>query len=347
MTGDFEWHHEAAVFSRCYAHVGSKNDNEMCPFCLAGGPNYPFTDVGDSPAWATTLDASLPWSQTPPLNRVPFSTSRPASLYRCDPFHILKFGFFKDLAACILLELCWLGLFDFSVPGELKNITDRLQRAHALFRLWCLAEKKSPTIRKFSLSVLHRKRASRHPFLGGKGADSVLVLMFLGFYIRLRKPEISVPDTQRLLSAMLQTIDGGLTFTGMLQSHNIFMSAYCGRLMHQSGLRVLRGYTFLAARSIQQGTHLYALRPKLHYCHHLLIDLERQINGNQSHDGNQGHDGNQSPVLNPGLWNCESNEDWIGKVSRLSRKVSPRLISLRTIQRYLVAIRLTLKKHGL
>ena len=52
-------------------------------------------------------------------------------------------------------------------------------------------------------------------------------------------------------------------------------------------------------------------------------------------------------VLNYGaVYNCEANEDFIGRISRLSRRVSPRKTTLRTIERYLVGCKLAFKRAG-
>ena len=82
---------------------------------------------------------------------------------------------------------------------------------------------------------------------------------------------------------------------------------------------------------------LFNLRPKVHFFHHFLTDLEALISQAPQH----------GPIFNSaGVFNCEANEDWIGRVSRISRKVSPRLPIRRTIGRYLVACRLYFKKAG-
>ena len=334
VKGDLEFHHEVANFTRTYVHAGFKNPKEMCPECLAGGPLHPYTDVRQNPSWSSTLYASEPWVSRPILNEVPFSRQKPAALYRRDPFHTLKFGFLKDLGASVLVELSWLGIFDTDDASESHALPCRLQRAWSYFKLWTIAEKKHPTIRTFSLGTLHRTKASNFPFLGGKGADSVMVLMFLEFFIDLKAAQVQDQDVSRKMDAMLETIKGALHFVGIHHTHRLFLDPYCADLLWQSGARLLRGYALLANDSIQMQRRLYSLRPKVHYFHHILYDLQLQLAA--------GH----SSILNPIIFGCEGNEDFIGRVSRLSRKVSPRLASRRTIDRYLLACKLLYRKHG-
>ena len=331
--GDLEFHLEAGGFKRSYANVGTRNDIPMCPECHAGMPAHPFTDFRDVPSWKSSCHQSLPWDTTPALNLIPFSTAKPSTLYRRDCFHNLKFGLFKDIAACVLLELCQFGIFDFE-EAESRSLPSRLERAFSWYRLWLLSEGKHSTLRKFTLSNLHRKKVSNFPYLSGKGSDSVLCLMWLEFFLELKLPHLQDPHVIGKLRAMLETIRGGLHFVGIHHSHPLFIGPYCAELLLSSGMRFLRGYAYLAALSIREGQKLYSLRPKLHYFHHTLEDLRDQLAA--------GHE----QILNPIYAGCEANEDFIGRLSRLSRKVSPKITGQRTIDRYLVGCRLLFKKHG-
>ena len=332
--GDLEFHLEAGGFNRSYANVGVKNAIAMCPECHAGMAAHPFTDFRDVPGWKSTCHQTLPWDATPALNLIPFSHAKPTTLYRRDCFHNLKFGLFKDMSACVLLELCQFGIFDTDDAAESKALPSRLERAFSWYKLWLLTEGKHSTLRKFSLSNLHRKKVSNFPYLSGKGSDSVLCLMWLDFFIDLKLPGQQDPHVASKLRAMLETIRGGLHFVGVHHSHPLFMGRYCSELLLSSGMRFLRGYGYLASLSIREGQRLYSLRPKLHYFHHTLEDIREQIAAGHPY------------ILNPIYAGCEANEDYIGRLSRLSRKVSPKIAGQRTIDRYLVGCQLLFKKHG-
>ena len=135
---------------------------------------------------------------------------------------------------------------------------------------------------------------------------------------------------------MRETLFGALSYTGVYHSHGLFLELPCARFLLTSGYRLLRGYAYLANRCLRESRKLFALRPKLHYFHHTLWDLQLQIDAGHAH------------ILNySGLFNCEANEDFIGRCSRISRRVSPRLAALRTVQRYLVACKLIYRRAGL
>ena len=240
IKGDLEFHHEIAAFDRCYATAGTVNNLMMCPQCHAGTDQLPYTDVSDSPAWASTCHASVPWSALPRLSRIPFCSARPAAMYRFDIFHCLKFGILKDLGACLLIELASHGMFDCAGVRESVGLPARLERAHMLFKLWCVAERRNPNIRKFTKGTLHVTKIG-FPFLGGKGADAVLCCMFLQFFLRLNLPEVQRPDLKRLFKAMEETITGALDFLGVHHSHQVFLKPYCAKFVHVSGMKLFKG----------------------------------------------------------------------------------------------------------
>ena len=80
------------------------------------------------------------------------------------------------------------------------------------------------------------------------------------------------------------------------------------------------------------GVSGFRLRPKLHYFMHMLISSKTELAADVPY------------VLNTALWLCEANEDYIGGIARVSRRVHPSTAATRTIQRYLVKVRLLLER---
>ena len=331
--GDFEFLQlDCGDFQRTYMNEGRIRSYPMCPECSAGEPQYPATCVADHPSWVQTLYRSLPWTEEPPLNRAPFSETKKPFLYKRDMFHTLKYGFCRDLCASILILLSTLQYFDPLEGGFSKALDQRLVRAYSMFSMWCAAEGHCPSLKKFTLANLHRKKSTYFPWLGGKGSDTVLCMMFLDFYLGTCVRELRQECHGILIRAMMETVRGGLDFIGILHSHPNFLPHPCAVFMHRSGLRLLRGYAFLANHALQNHLKLFSMRPKTHYFAHSLWDLLVQINLNHEW------------VCSPALWNCEANEDFVGRISRLSRRVSPRLAGQRVIDRYLVGVQLLFRR---
>ena len=334
VKGDYEFFLEVGQLSRSYQNIGTTYEHEFCPECSAGQPNIPAMDMSPTPAWTATLYAMEPWQTMPVLNRIPFAASKPATLYRRDMFHTLKYGFLKDLVAGGIMYLAQLCYFD--VPGESRELDNRLQRAYSYFKLYCMVNSKVTTLRKFSKGSFHRDRARKFPFIGGKGADAIIGCEFLLFFVTLKLRAPLDPSHVQVLSALKQTLHGALTFCGIAHAHGIFMPQSCAAYMLKSGYRLLKGYSFLAQRCIAERRRFFCMRPKCHYFHHMLWDLQIQVQR-----------GDVAILNYAAVFNCEANEDFIGRISRVSRRVSPRLATLRTVQRYLIGCKMAFKRAGL
>ena len=331
--GDYEFLQlDCGDFQRTYMNEGRIASKGMCPECWAGCENFPATDMADVPAWVSTLYRDLPWTSEPPLCKAPYAETQKPGMFKRDMFHTLKYGFCRDLCASVLFLLGMMSYFD--PPDEVVSqaVDERLRRAHSMFAMWCAAESHCPTLRKFTKANLHRKKPTTFPWLGGKGSDTVLCMMFLDFFVRTCLREVRDESHQQVLCAMAETLRGGLDFIGILHSHGIFLPHSCAVFMHRSGLRLLRGYTYLAVHCMDRDLKLFSLRPKTHYFAHTLWDMGLQISLNHEW------------ICSPALFNCEANEDFVGKISRLSRRVSPRLCGQRVIDRYLVGAKLFFKR---
>ena len=332
VKGDLEFHQEAGQFDRCYANVGTAKDLAMCPECLAGMPGFNFTDVSNHPAWLDTVGTVSPWGidAEPPLHCLPFMDQPDPTMYRRDPFHLLKFGFARDLAAGLIVQLCSLEYFDIGIEaGDSRSVEERLGRAFGHFDLWCLASSKQKHLKSFTRENLKFAKNSSLPFLSAKGADVTLVLTWLSFVLTGFFEDPLHQDHVQLLSAMQQTTQGFLDYIGVMHSHGLWLPRCCAKVLSRAGFRLLKGYCYLADYSVKNKLiGGYNLRPKLHYFHHSLMDLQKRL-----------QDPTVKWFLNPNCWNCEANEDYIGRQARISRRVDARTCSLRTLQRYLVKVR--------
>ena len=335
IKGDYEYLMECGNFKRHHGRVGSVRENAMCPFCMAGSPNVPFENFSESPEWLATENTVEPWEEEPPWVRCPYSLLRQADMFKCDVFHTLKYGFCRDLAASLLIFLGFLGYFDLGGDlAESRSVEARLERAFNMFSLFCLSEGRNTTLKRFSKQNLHRQTSASFPWLGGKGSDTVLVMMFLDFFVGLCQADPKQASHNQLLCGMRQTLRGALDFLGTMHSHDIYLPTSCASFFLKSGYRLLRGYSFLARKALEHDLKLFDIRPKLHMFHHILCRVSRQVRANHAW------------VLSPAIHNNEANEDFIGRVSRLSRRVSPRLVSDRVLRRYLIGARLAFRRAG-
>ena len=332
--GDAEWHFEAGQFNRSYHNSGPRSNLQICPLCSAGEEGLPYTDVSKAPQWLQTVGASNPWDDgnEPPLLQVPFSRNFPANVYKCDPFHILKFGIFRDCAASCIIRLAVMQYFDADEPGESTAVPERLQRAFSYYHMWTLACKKCSSLKGFTRANLNYMNTTSFAWINAKGSEVTLLFMWLDHQITLFLRNLKQEGDRRVLQAMLQTIQGGLAYVGTMHSHGLWLPICCAKVQLDAGYSFARGYAWLAEFCTRAGASGFRLRPKLHYFMHLLMPLQAEIDSGKPH------------ALNAAIWLCEADEDFVGRIARVSRRVHARTASVRTIQRYLVKVRLMLEK---
>ena len=219
----------------------------------------------------------------------------------------------------MVIMLCFLKFFDD--VGDTGNLPDRLSRAFKVYALWCLAEGKTTALKNFTRANLHYGTASKFPYLGGKGSDTTLVLMWLEFYLQILLKDCPAQH-ESLLQAMQQQAQSTLHFLGVMHSHDLWLPLPCAKFMMLEGLKALRSYSYCAHVAMTLRFRLFCMRPKFHSWAHTVFDLKQGVEA-----GHRWH-------LNPCIWNCEQSEDFIGRISRISRRVSARTSIKRTLQRY-------------
>ena len=321
LKGDMDFHAKVMGLERCYSNVGTKSEIKLCHLCHAGDVNYKFEDYSETPGWLATLHATRPWDESNPpcLTSIPFDNSAPERLLAGDLFHIVKCGVARDVIGGCLILLLRLCFFDYH--GLTVNIKDRFERAHSMFSLWCKANGKSAGLRSFTMAFFNMKKLISAPWASTKGSDSVLCLQWLQFTLKLNIGNPVVPGHSKLLKAMLQVCEAALGIL-MVHHHGLFMERACGRLLYGHILTFLRGYAYLGRQSINLNIRAFIQKPKCHALHHIGTNIRKQLLTNAQ------------LILSPQMTSCDVNEDFLGRICRLSRRVGFRQCDLRVCQRY-------------
>ena len=92
------------------------------------------------------------------------------------------------------------------------------------------------------------------------------------------------------------------------------------------GSHFLKVYSFLAWSSSEKGEPKFGLKPKLHMFHEILEGLKRSLCNDFSYN-----------VL---AETCSQDEDFVGRLAYISRHVSPRMMAMRSLERYLTQVKL-------
>lgn len=326
--GDLKFHYQVGNLVRTYLNTGTKNERAICSLCLAGSPEVPFEELGPpTPAWEATMFQEKPWDDEPSLVRIPFEPGREESLFRLDTFHCWKVGVGRDLVGSTVITLALLEYFDFE-PNDPKNLPERLLRCHSSFKLWCLATGKSPALHYFSQALFNCSNQRQFPWVNVKGSDCMLMTSWLVFVVKTTMQNNLVKlDHSQFFQVLLETLESVEVFFKLLYSHGLWLPPVCAqRALHHVTV-MLRGYKWLSQEARRLNIVAYSLKPKLHAMRHIAGDIEKQLSRSSSQ------------ILNPLAFSCEANEDMVGHVARLSRRVSARTVNHRVFDRVCIRMK--------
>lgn len=323
LKADIKFHYSVANFTRWYSRMGRVTDNHNCHECLAGGPNLPYEDIQEVPKWAATRFQQRPWSEAsdPVLSQIPFDRQRPEMLYRRDPFHTCKMGFYRHLSASVLAVCILWGYFHDMESNSGNGIPVLIQRSHGHFRLWASTFKKTPSLRSFSKALMSWPNLKTSPYFNVKGSDAMLLVQWLDDYVGQLLLEPKEPFHAPVLTVMRKTLEAANKAFSLMNSHRLFLERLCAIQLYECMTVTLNGYAWLAQWCLDQKIVAFAMVYKIHAWKHEALDL---------YDSLKRHD--QQKFFNPLLHSCELNEDVVGRVSRVSRRVDSKLMEQRCLQ---------------
>ena len=306
----------------CHAASGSFDPTDACPS---------FEDFSESPQWRHTLHATRPWAAEPALAGIPFDSS--GILERAlvpDTLHVIKLGLARDLIGGCVILLMRKKFFDHE--GSTRNLDDRLARAYSMFLLYTQVTKQRPALRGFTRQFFHYKSQSTAPYTNSKASDSIILLRWLVWFLKLNLSQPAVPGFSKLLRSMPVVCEAVLDLFQIIHSHNLFLERPCAARLYVVMMRILRGYKSLGRQALGMFVHAFLLKPKAHSLHHLAYSIRSWL------------ETGAPLVLNPEATSCETNEDFVGRVSRLARRVGSMLVDRRVLQRVFLKTR-ALHKH--
>lgn len=335
LTGDAPFLREAGNHTRSFSNVGKSSEESAnlkgcCWLCGAGKSNGPpFEDlrITAAAAWTGTVGPSneLPWSTPGPLlEYLPLNERDLASFYRPDLFHIFHAGVGKDFGASALIYVMKLAYKRRPIQLSVDLINGELRAF--------LTENKGERLNfgKFSLDMLGY--ASSRSFPSGhwsKNMDTSTVVKFVA-WLCAKNSAAHTGDT--ILECIADACAAIGQFMHVVFEASFFLTESEGWQLVASGHAFLSCYARLARESCNAGLCLFKLKPKVHMFAHIV------------HTAFEQYKLGTDLVINPVAESTFMLEDFVGKVARLSRRVSPKLQGVKIIYRYLVAVHQEL--HG-
>ena len=326
LKGDLVFQAKAASLLRSFSRVrkfapgrNAKALHGICCWCLAGSEAVRFEDFTSNPAWLATTGHNnpAPWTCTPSVMRsIPCGPDEPSFL-KPDLFHLLNIGVQKDLCGSSLVLM----LAEF----QGSNNDERMASLNVSLKAFLKDNKLYLHCHRLSMDLIGAGNNKTYATGGwNKGQDSVILAKFIPWAIREALP---VDANERPWKYIVQACEALGDFMRTLYAEAVFMDKTAANHAAGRGFHFLLCYSKLVEWSMEQNRLLYNLTPKLHYYHHVVMELFTMS-----------QNAALERVFNPLCNSTAQCEDFIGHISRLSRRVSAKQPHTRTLRRYQAAL---------
>lgn len=171
------------------------------------------------------------------------------------------------------------------------------------------------------------------PWLGCKGADSITILKWIRFYASLQLQQAGwSAKYRRVLGWIVSGARGGLSFSQGIFGHGIWLAPSCVAHLRRSVQQFAESYAHLADYCLKEGYCLYGMVPKIHAFTHFRADFDDSLREHRQ------------STLNPAVFDTSNSEDFIGRISRQSRRVSFKRIERTILRAYQVKTQVEISK---
>lgn len=200
-------------------------------------------------------------------------------------------------------------------------------------------------IKMFTRAILHWPKIRTFPYGRFKGSDTMLMIRWLA---RLVQKGIWVPGSNArqgynladrpredwhrpIFQYLLKGCIAAVQFFRILHNQGLWLSRQNAHLLAQHCYDFVSSYSMLARVCHAHSLRRFMLEPSLHYFHHYAIDIIHRLDAGDKY------------LLSPNADNCESDEDFVGRLARLSRCCHAATTTQRCLQRYKIKLWFTLK----
>ena len=240
-----------------------------------------------------------------------------ARFYKPDIWHNIQMGVGKDFSAsaiCLLVQL---------LPGS--NVDIRFENFSSMYMSWCKQHKKTKYLTKIDKHTVGGCGKRDEPGASwNKAAVTVNMLEFINHFCMVYDAQCNGEERLRFIAAAARAVN---VFMKGLYSNDLWIPSTKAKEIARAGKYFVSAYMYSAFLSSKVGEPKFPLRPKLHMVHEASIWLEIQSQ-------------TSSHCLNCLAESCSIDEDFVGRVAYITRHVSPRLMSIRSVERYLSQIQL-------
>ena len=168
-------------------------------------------------------------------------------------------------------------------------------------------------------------------------SDTMLLLKYLRFFLGLllTDPQENFAGNRLMLELCLKLVQNCLDMADLIYSHKMFLPRNCAAKLYLHMKIVLRAYKHLAKFFLDRKRSGFRLKPKFHALDHLAYELRVSLKST-------------APlIISPILWSCEPNEDHVGRISKMSRQLATKTLTLRLTERYFLKSRALFRRNEL
>ena len=326
VMGDWPWLVKCGCLGRSFFNAAKRSASQsaakgICHQCLADQDGFPWEDwQSDRPRWMDTINISSPFQRQPGILRLLHDESQVCFFFAYDLFHGWHIGAGKSFLGSAVVTLAMSDLFEGSQANRLDMIS-------ASFQTWCKNNRQCPTLKRFTFANLGMVGNS---FPGGtwsKGATTTCIMKWFVAECRNRSNEIhdELLETAYRAGCLMDDFIRGVF------SYELWIPSPDALRLAEKGFGFLREFGKAARLAYDASKLLFIQVPNYHRLNHLFLLLREQAQ--------------KGPfALNPLAVSTQADEDFIGRPSRLSRRVDPRTTVTRTLQRSLMAAHATYVK---
>ena len=294
----------------------------ICWRCSAGQKDYPFEDNSPEAAWIETVGLQPGFPAEPcSLLQLGHDEADPGSFFAFDIWHCDAQGDsqgFWGSSAVLCLDLLPAG----SIEGKLQRLTADIE-AHTM--------PSHPKCLPITRDKLSWNSAADYPSMQwSKASDAATLHVWLEGFLRRYQDSIkALPnDKQIIFDTMLKAVTAKNFLIRSLYECPLWIESSDALPIARAGFDYLREQRRLVFLSYQVDRHLFMWQPKTHYLGHIIHSF---FYGASACDF----------ALNPLVDSVQMDEDFVGRPSRLARRVTSKafMSALRILQRYLINVR--------
>ncbi|CAK9010590.1 unnamed protein product [Durusdinium trenchii] len=289
------------VRKACHLSSGYRS-KRVCHLC----PSEEWWDVsanGQARSWSgpSPCPFKQKWS---PLRSIP-GCDNPDRI-QPDLLHVWNLGVGGDMCASTILMLS----NKVRVIFQGRSLQACLDDAYGKFHSWCVDNRSTTSIMSFEKTKFKVIQPNQFPRGCGKAYDTALLCKWLHFELEQHCLESEASEHQDLLQLLRWTFSAADVFLRTIYNEGVWMPRASAEAVVRAGFALGEGYTALASLCASRGWRYYRIRPKVHLLPHIVRDVEKQLGNPRA-----------SWIANPVIYAVWSDEDYIGRISRLARRI--------------------------